>query len=395
MPSTAAERSAKHRRQAERCELRECMERVVKTRRQESNWSACPALEKQFIREGRMKGELMDVPATLAGALLAITAPELGGEEAGTLHGKASSMAAMPKSVSALTSSPWQKNNTALNTAPVWAMKLALGQISPAICSPANFRSLGRGFFRDLTLEVVEFYCQVSADFNLGKGLRNDKDFVAWLIERGQCCGGSERTLVLKNPMAWETQGVYAIEVVGNTLLATHRFSKVQASIPWVVAENGPFPSEVAINYSDARACVISDDGKTTRTLAQFVQAGSEYQTPPPKRCRLSPKQMLSLENGQVALRDGCSLGLMGSLSAGSGSTRTPASEALEQGTGDEEVPLPGAALAERVDNTETPAAEVNAESVEPDADRQAELLAEAMKRADEVDEDGFAPIAP
>eukprot|EP00971_Amphidinium_carterae_P044406 873318-Amphidinium_carterae.1 len=104
---------------------------------------------------------------------------------------------------------------------------------------------------------------------------------------------------------------------------------------------------------------------------------------------------MLSLENGQVALRDGCSLGLMGSLSAGSGSTRTPASEALEQGTGDEEVPLPGAALAERVDNTETPAAEVNAESVEPDADRQAELLAEAMKRADEVDEDGFAPIAP
>eukprot|EP00971_Amphidinium_carterae_P255866 5080231-Amphidinium_carterae.1 len=98
------------------------MERVVKTRRQESNWSACPALEKQFIREGRMKGELMDVPATLAGALLAITAPELGGEEAGTLHGKASSMAAMPKSVSALTSSPWQKNNTALNTAPVWAM---------------------------------------------------------------------------------------------------------------------------------------------------------------------------------------------------------------------------------------------------------------------------------
>eukprot|EP00971_Amphidinium_carterae_P109861 2176312-Amphidinium_carterae.1 len=266
MPATtAAERSAKHRRQADRLELKECMERVTKALKSELNWGCCPAIEKQLIRENRMKGGVHDIPATPAPPpALALPGPDLYAADGGEADTDKHKPAAAPKSMSSLSSTPWQKNITTVSAAPVYAMKMALGQVQPAVCTTGNFRGLGRSLHRELTLEIIEFYCQISPDFILGKSLRNDQAFVHWLIERGQECGGGERAVVLKNPMGWETQGVYKLTVADGELVATHRYSKAEGIVPWDCEQNGPYPSEVAINYSDARACVIAENGKLT-----------------------------------------------------------------------------------------------------------------------------------
>eukprot|EP00971_Amphidinium_carterae_P227457 4511402-Amphidinium_carterae.1 len=64
--------------------------------------------------------------------------------------------------MSSLSSTPWQKNITTVSSAPVYAMKMALGQVQPAVCTTGNFRALGRSLHRELTL-VIEFICQVSS----------------------------------------------------------------------------------------------------------------------------------------------------------------------------------------------------------------------------------------
>eukprot|EP00971_Amphidinium_carterae_P337554 6474410-Amphidinium_carterae.1 len=394
---SAAARSAKHRLQADRLELKECMERVVKTLKQESNWCCCPVLERQYIREGRMKGDLQDVPAAPATTQLALPAPEAQAaltEDPGAGSGSTSKGGAPAKTLSALSTTPWQKNITSMSLAPVWAMKMAPGQIQPAICSVGNFRMLGRALHRELTLEIVEFFCQISADFTLAKSLRNDKAFVDWLIERGQTCGGSERAIVLRTDMAWQKQGVYVIEHVDGELVATHRFANVSATIPWSVGDLGPLPTEVTINYSDARACIISEDGRATRTLSQFVKtvSQSDLHTPPPKRCRTTPRHALALENGQPSVGNGSSMGGADSSSRATGSTETPSSAtAGEASSRDEDrLELP-AALAETGNDAETHAEDV-ARSIEAVHEHLAVGPAAAQLQHDIDEEDAFEP---